>query len=75
MNLNKQITKCIWQVFSQLLQAPLDDANALIKERFPVPRMVICDQHTSQVETCVCALAHKTHLLYISPLFQWTNKL
>ena len=66
MNLNKQITKCIWQVFSQLLQAPLDDANALIKERFPVPRMVICDQHTSQVETCVCACAQNPFTIYFS---------
>lgn len=37
------------QVFAQLLQAPLDDAEAIVKERFPVPRLVICDQHGSQV--------------------------
>eukprot|EP00250_Pteridium_aquilinum_P017609 c23703_g1_i2 orf=622-2778(+) len=37
------------QVFAQLLQAPRNDASALIKERFPVPRLVICDQHSSQV--------------------------
>lgn len=39
----------ILQVFAQLLQAPLDDAEAIVKERFPVPRLVICDQHGSQV--------------------------
>lgn len=37
------------QAFTQLLQAPRDDADAIIKERFPVPRLVICDQHGSQV--------------------------
>lgn len=37
------------QVFAQLLRAPRDDADAIIKERFPVPRLVICDQHGSQV--------------------------
>lgn len=37
------------QAFAQLLQAPRDDADAIIKERFPVPRLVICDQHGSQV--------------------------
>lgn len=37
------------QAFAQLLQAPHDDADAIMKERFPVPRLVICDQHGSQV--------------------------
>nr|KJB78636.1 hypothetical protein B456_013G010400 [Gossypium raimondii] len=37
------------QAFAQLLQAPRDDADAIINERFPVPRLVICDQHGSQV--------------------------
>ena len=37
------------QAFAQLLQAPHDDADEIIKERFPVPRLVICDQHGSQV--------------------------
>ncbi|MBA0667058.1 hypothetical protein Goklo_000183 [Gossypium klotzschianum] len=40
------------QAFAQLLQAPRDDADAIIKERFPVPRLVICDQHGSQVSSC-----------------------
>ncbi|KAI5055920.1 hypothetical protein GOP47_0029441 [Adiantum capillus-veneris] len=37
-----------YQSFAQLLQAPLDDAQAITTERFPVPRLVICDQHGSQ---------------------------
>ncbi|CDP09314.1 unnamed protein product [Coffea canephora] len=36
------------QAFAQLLQSPRDDANSIIRERFPVPRLVICDQHGSQ---------------------------
>lgn len=34
--------------FKNLLQAPKDDAAALLKKRFPVPRFIDCDQHTSQ---------------------------
>jgi len=34
--------------FRQLLQAPKDDAAALMKKRFPLPRYIECDQHTSQ---------------------------
>ena len=37
------------QAFAQLLQAPQEDAQMIIKERFPVPRLVVCDQHGSQV--------------------------
>ncbi|KVH97189.1 Gelsolin domain-containing protein [Cynara cardunculus var. scolymus] len=43
-------------VFAQLLQAPLDDANAIVKERFPVPRVVICDQHGSQARFLLAKL-------------------
>lgn len=32
-----------------LLQAPQEDAQLIIRDRFPVPRLVICDQHGSQV--------------------------
>lgn len=32
--------------FKQLLQAPKEDAQALMKQRFPVPRYVECDQHS-----------------------------
>jgi len=34
--------------FRKLLAAPVADADALMKERFPVPRYVECDQNTSQ---------------------------
>nr|KYP76622.1 Protein transport protein SEC23 [Cajanus cajan] len=37
------------QAFAQLLRAPHDDANIIMKERFPVPRLVVCDQHGSQI--------------------------
>ena len=37
------------QAFAQLLSAPHDDAQIIIHERFPVPRLVVCDQHGSQV--------------------------
>ncbi|XP_062116357.1 protein transport protein SEC23 F-like isoform X2 [Humulus lupulus] len=36
------------QAFAQLLQAPHVDADAIVKERFPVPRLVVCDQYGSQ---------------------------
>lgn len=41
------------QAFAQLLQAPGDDAQMIIRERFPVPRLVVCDQHGSQVSTFI----------------------
>ncbi|XP_050237086.1 protein transport protein SEC23 C isoform X3 [Mercurialis annua] len=44
------------QAFSQLLQGPRDDADAIIKERFPVPRLVICDQHGSQARFLLAKL-------------------
>jgi protein transport protein SEC23 len=34
--------------FRQLLQAPKDDASLILKERFPYPRYIECDQHSSQ---------------------------
>lgn len=37
--------------FAQLLQAARADAEAIMKERFPTPRFVDCDQHGSQVRT------------------------
>ncbi|GFY82237.1 Sec23/Sec24 protein transport family protein [Actinidia rufa] len=36
------------QAFAQLLRTPHDDAQMIIRDRFPVPRLVICDQHGSQ---------------------------
>ncbi|WOL12215.1 hypothetical protein Cni_G20981 [Canna indica] len=44
------------QAFAQLLQAPQDDAQVIIKERFPVPRLVICDQHGSQARFLLAKL-------------------
>ncbi|CAN6486897.1 unnamed protein product [Victoria cruziana] len=44
------------EVFSQLLRAPHDDADAIIKERFPVPRLVVCDQHGSQARFLLAKL-------------------
>ncbi|KAA3454141.1 protein transport protein SEC23 [Gossypium australe] len=44
------------QAFAQLLQAPRDDADAIVKERFPVPRLVICDQHGSQARFLLAKL-------------------
>jgi protein transport protein SEC23 len=32
-----------------MLKAPHEEADAIIKERFPVPRLVVCDQYGSQV--------------------------
>ncbi|KNA17655.1 hypothetical protein SOVF_077960 [Spinacia oleracea] len=42
--------------FAQLLQAPKDVTDALMKERFPVPRLVICDQHGSQARFLLAKL-------------------
>ncbi|XP_038681635.1 protein transport protein SEC23-like isoform X2 [Tripterygium wilfordii] len=44
------------QAFAQLLQAPRDDSDAIIKERFPVPRLVVCDQHGSQARFLLAKL-------------------
>ncbi|XP_024022221.1 protein transport protein SEC23 [Morus notabilis] len=42
--------------FALLLQAPRDDADAIVKERFPVPRLVVCDQHGSQARFLLARL-------------------
>ncbi|KAI3448985.1 hypothetical protein Pfo_005650 [Paulownia fortunei] len=44
------------QAFAHLLQAPRDDADAITRERFPVPRLVICDQHGSQARFLLAKL-------------------
>lgn len=44
------------QAFKQLLQAPHDDAEVIIHERFPVPRLVVCDQHGSQARFLLAKL-------------------
>ncbi|XVE81217.1 hypothetical protein DITRI_Ditri15bG0045100 [Diplodiscus trichospermus] len=44
------------QAFAQLLRAPQDDAQMIIQERFPVPRVVVCDQHGSQARFLLAKL-------------------
>ncbi|EXB73685.1 Protein transport protein SEC23 [Morus notabilis] len=44
------------QAFAQLLQAPQGDAQVIIQERFPVPRLVVCDQHGSQARFLLAKL-------------------
>ncbi|KAK2983423.1 hypothetical protein RJ640_016030 [Escallonia rubra] len=44
------------EAFAQLLRAPIDDAEGIINERFPVPRLVICDQHGSQARFLLAKL-------------------
>uniref|UniRef100_A0A7C9ANE5 Protein transport protein SEC23 n=3 Tax=Opuntia streptacantha TaxID=393608 RepID=A0A7C9ANE5_OPUST len=56
------------KAFSQLLQAPRDAAHAVIKGRFPVPRLVICDQHGSQARFLVAKLNPSTTYNSDAPL-------
>lgn len=35
--------------FAQLLQAPLQESTEVARRRFPVPKIVDCDQNGSQV--------------------------
>ncbi|TVU00585.1 hypothetical protein EJB05_53974, partial [Eragrostis curvula] len=44
------------EAFAQLLKAPHEEANAIIKERFPVPRLVVCDQYGSQARFLLAKL-------------------
>ncbi|KAH7655445.1 protein transport protein SEC23 protein [Dioscorea alata] len=44
------------EAFAHLLQAPRDDADAIMKERFPVPRLVVCDQYGSQARFLLAKL-------------------
>lgn len=44
------------QAFAALLEAPQIDAQAIINDRFPVPRLVDCDQHTSQARFLLAKL-------------------
>lgn len=37
-----------FEAFKALLEAPINDANELMMSRFPLPRYVVCDQHSSQ---------------------------
>ena len=38
--------------FRQLLQAPVDDAQEILKTRFPMPRYIDTEQGGSQVSHC-----------------------
>ncbi|XP_039016454.1 protein transport protein SEC23-like isoform X1 [Hibiscus syriacus] len=44
------------QAFALLLDAPRVDAQIIIQERFPVPRLVVCDQHSSQARFLLAKL-------------------
>ncbi|CAA7405027.1 unnamed protein product [Spirodela intermedia] len=44
------------QAFAQLLQAPQEDAKIISTDRFPVPRLVVCDQHGSQARFLLAKL-------------------
>ncbi|KAG8087409.1 hypothetical protein GUJ93_ZPchr0010g9914 [Zizania palustris] len=44
------------EAFAQLLQAPQEEADTAIKERFPVPRLVVCDQYGSQARFLLAKL-------------------
>lgn len=44
------------EVFAKLLKDPHVEADAIIKERFPVPRLVVCDQHGSQARFLLAKL-------------------
>jgi len=44
------------EAFAQLLKAPHEEANSIIKERFPVPRLVVCDQYGSQARFLLAKL-------------------
>lgn len=65
------------QAFAQLLQAPNDDAQMIIRERFPVPRLVVCDQHGSQVSTfiyfvfCLATVPHSKTFRFVSCAYSY----
>eukprot|EP00941_MAST-03F_sp_MAST-3F-sp1_P006026 g6026.t1 len=42
--------------FKALLQAPIDDAQLIMADRFPVPRFIVCDQHKSQARFLLAKL-------------------
>ncbi|KAK3015422.1 hypothetical protein RJ639_006540 [Escallonia herrerae] len=50
------VEQCLVKAFAQLLRAPKDDVEGIINERFPVPRLVICDQHGSQARFLLAKL-------------------
>ena len=44
------------EAFKQLLEAPKADARDILNRRFPVPRLVDCDQHGSQARFLLAKL-------------------
>ncbi|KMT06650.1 hypothetical protein BVRB_7g158150 [Beta vulgaris subsp. vulgaris] len=44
------------QAFKELLEAPQQDSQMIIHDRFPVPRLVVCDQHGSQARFLLAKL-------------------
>ncbi|XP_021731193.1 protein transport protein SEC23-like [Chenopodium quinoa] len=42
--------------FKELLEAPIQDSQMIIHDRFPVPRLVVCDQHGSQARFLLAKL-------------------
>ncbi|XP_047314021.1 protein transport protein SEC23-like [Impatiens glandulifera] len=44
------------KAFAQLLLAPQDDVQMIMRERFPVARLVVCDQHGSQARFLLAKL-------------------
>lgn len=42
--------------FKKLLEAPVQDAEALLAERIPVPKFIKCDQHGSQARFLLAKL-------------------
>jgi protein transport protein SEC23 len=42
--------------FKAMLQAPIDDAQMIMRDRFPVPRFIVCDQHKSQARFLLAKL-------------------
>ncbi|XP_068655647.1 protein transport protein SEC23 E-like isoform X1 [Aristolochia californica] len=48
------------QAFKQLLQAPHEESQMIISSRFPVPRLVVCDQHGSQARFLLAKLNPST---------------
>ncbi|KAI9139434.1 protein transporter SEC23 [Paraphysoderma sedebokerense] len=49
-----------YENFKQLLETPVVDAQALLAERFPIPRYIVCDQGTSQARFLLAKLNPST---------------
>ncbi|XP_015791364.1 protein transport protein Sec23A [Tetranychus urticae] len=57
-----------YESFRVLLSAPINDANELMLNRFPVPRYIVCDQNSSQARFLLSkvnpSLTHNTTIGY-----------